>query len=59
MKKNMKKEIESFDTDLVSERENQFKRCVCPQCGHETSKRNGMSCENLHCPICDTVLVRK
>ncbi len=55
----MKKEIESYDPDIVIENSKPSKHCICPKCGHETMKRRGFPCDNLECPICEKNLVLK
>lgn len=55
----MKKEIESFDSDIIAGEGNNQDYCVCPECGYETTKRKGLPCQRTKCPVCDTVLVGK
>lgn len=33
--------------------------CVCPKCGHSTPHRRGLSCYQIKCPKCETLMVRR
>jgi hypothetical protein len=56
----MRKEQESFEPNITFDTGKEDPDvCVCPECGHETSKRQGLPCRRLKCPVCGTVLVGK
>jgi hypothetical protein len=56
----MNKEKESYEPKvMVDTKKENPDVCVCPECGHEVSKRKGLSCRSMKCPICDTMLVGK
>lgn len=56
----MKMNKESYEPKvMVDTKKENPDVCVCPECGHEVSKRKGLSCRSMKCPICDTMLVGK
>lgn len=33
--------------------------CICPQCGHRQTHKQGVPCTTIKCPQCATMLIRE